>query len=143
MYPTAFGTPPAPSHSFTVGGGYRGEKWQTNLAFAYRFASADVTVADVMGAASCASCSKPGPDYNLKIMGFYLDFSYRFDVAPIFGGGPSAAPAPPAPEAPTAPPPPPPPGPVPTPVPAPEPTPAPGPPTVPPPAPTPSPRPSP
>jgi long-subunit fatty acid transport protein len=100
-YPTAFGTPPAPSHSFTVGGGYRGEKWQTNLAFAYRVASASISPADVMGASSCASCSKPGNDYNLKIMGFYLDVSYRFDVAPLFGGAPPAPP--PAGEAPPAP----------------------------------------
>ena len=140
MYPTAFGTPPAPSHSFTAGAGYRGEKWQTNVGFAYRFSSTEVTPADVMGAASCASCSKPGHDYNLKIMGFYLDFSYRFDVAPLFGGAPSAASAPPAPE--TAPPSATPPGPSPTPVPAPDPVPSPGP-TAPPPPPLPSPTPSP
>jgi long-subunit fatty acid transport protein len=90
-YPTAFGTPPAASHSLTAGAGYRGEKWQTNVAFAYRFASTDVTPADVAGATACASCSKPGPDYSLKIMGFYLDFSYRFDVAPIFGSTATAA----------------------------------------------------
>jgi long-subunit fatty acid transport protein len=133
MYPTAFGTPPAPSHSFTVGGGYRAEKWQTNLAFAYRFSSAEVTPADVMGAASCASCSKPGHDYNLKIMGFYLDFSYRFDVAPLFGGAPPAAP--PAPETP------PPPGPAPTPASSPDPAPSPGQTPTPSPVPTPSPTP--
>jgi long-subunit fatty acid transport protein len=121
MYPTAFGTPPAPSNSFTVGGGYRAEKWQTNLAFAYRFASTEVTPADVVGAAPCASCSKPGPDYTLKLMGFYLDFSYRFDVAPLFGGAPPAA-MPPAPASPPAPAPPP--GPAPTPASSPEPAPA-------------------
>jgi long-subunit fatty acid transport protein len=98
-YPTAFGTPPAPSHSFTAGLGYRGEKWQTNLAFAYRFASTEITPADVAGATPCASCSKAGTDYTLKIMGFYLDVSYRFDVAPIFAGAPpAAAGTPPAPE---------------------------------------------
>jgi long-subunit fatty acid transport protein len=94
MYPTAFGTPPAPSNSFTVGAGYRGEKWQANIAGAYRFASAVVTPADLMGAQPCASCSQPGPDYNLKILGFYLDFSYRFDVAPLFGSAAAATPAP-------------------------------------------------
>jgi hypothetical protein len=136
MYPTAFGTPPAPSHSFTAGAGYRGEKWQTNLAFAYRFSSAEVTPADVAGAASCASCSKPGPDYNLKIMGFYLDVSYRFDVAPIFGGATPAPPAPPAPET-TSPPAAPPSGP--SPMPTPDPVPSPGPAPAPPPPPAPSP----
>jgi len=139
MYPTAFGTPPAPSHALTAGAGYRGEKWQTNLAFAYRFSSTEVTSADLVGAADCPSCSKPGRDYNLKIMGFYLDFSYRFDVAPLFGGAPAAAPAPPAQETvPLAAPP----GPSPTPTPAPDPVPSPGPTPVPPP-PTPSPTPSP
>ena len=138
MYPTPFGTPPAPSHSFTAGAGYRGEKWQTNVAFAYRFSSTEVLPSDVAGAIACASCSKPGPDYNLKIMGFYLDFSYRFDVAPLFGSAPAAAPAP---EALT--PPAPPPGPSPTPAPAPDPVPSPGPAPVPPPAPPPSPTPSP
>jgi len=93
MYPTAFGTPPAASNSFTVGAGYRGDKWQVNIAGAYRFASAVVTADDIKGAQPCPSCSKPGPDYNLKILGFYLDFSYRFDVAPLFGGA-AAAPAP-------------------------------------------------
>jgi long-subunit fatty acid transport protein len=138
MYPTAFGTPPVPSHSFTAGAGYRGEKWQTNLAFAYRFASSEITPADIVGAADCASCSKPGRDYNLKIMGFYFDFSYRFDVAPLFGSAPPAAAAPPTPET-ASPPPPPPPGPLP--VPAPDPVPSPGPAPVPPTPPAPSPSP--
>jgi long-subunit fatty acid transport protein len=119
MYPTAFGTPPAPSHSLTAGAGFRGEKWQTNLAVAYRFASASVTPADVAGASACASCSKAGPDYNLKILGFYLDFSYRFDVAPLFGGAPAAAPG--VPETPAVPSPSP--GPLPTPAPSPDPAP--------------------
>jgi long-subunit fatty acid transport protein len=122
MYPTAFGTPPAPSHSFTVGGGFRGgDKWQANLGFAYRVASTSISAADVMGAQPCASCSKPGNDYSLKLMGFYLDVSYRFDVAPIFGGSSSAAAEPPLA------PPPPPPAPAPTPASSPEGAPAPAP----------------
>jgi long-subunit fatty acid transport protein len=97
MYPTAFGTPPAPSHSVTAGAGYRAEKWQANIAAAYRVSSTTVTVADVAGAQDCPSCSKPGNDYSLRILGLYLDFSYRFDVAPIFGGAnASATPVPPA-----------------------------------------------
>jgi long-chain fatty acid transport protein len=74
-YPSAFGTPPAASHSVTVGGGYRAGTWQANLAGAYRFASTSVTPADVSGAASCAVCSKPGADYSLRLFGIYLDFS--------------------------------------------------------------------
>jgi long-subunit fatty acid transport protein len=139
MYPSPFGTPPVPSHSFTAGAGYRGEKWQTNVAFAYRFASTEITPADVGDAyLRCASCSRPGHDYNLKLMGFYLDFSYRFDVAPLFGGATAAAPAPPPPE-PLSPSPAPPPGPSPTPSPAPDPVPSPGPAPVPPTPPTPTP----
>jgi long-subunit fatty acid transport protein len=141
MYPTPFGTPPAPSHSVTAGAGYRGEKWQTNVAFAYRYSSTEVTPADVAGATPCASCSKPGADYNLKIMGFYFDVSYRFDVAPIFGGVSSAALVPPAPQTPPSAAPPP--DPTPTPVPVPDPVPSPGPAPIPPPIPPPSPTPSP
>jgi long-subunit fatty acid transport protein len=74
-YPSAFGTPPAPSHSITVGGGYRASTWQTNLALAYRFASTSVAPADVANAAGCAVCSKPGADYSLRLFAFYLDFS--------------------------------------------------------------------
>jgi long-subunit fatty acid transport protein len=142
MYPTAFGTPPAPSHSFTVGGGYRADKWQVNVGGAYRFASTSVSPQDLVGAETCPSCSKPGPDYSLKIFGLYLDFSYRFDVAPLFGGATSAANAPvpavPSNGAPAAPPATPP---NPTPTPSSDPAPTPGPTTIP--TPTPAPIPTP
>ena len=36
-FPSAFGTPPAPTHSFTAGAGYDEGSWQVNLAAAYRF----------------------------------------------------------------------------------------------------------
>jgi long-subunit fatty acid transport protein len=79
-YPSAFGTPPAPSHAVTAGAGYRGGPWQVNFALAYRFAATEVMPADVAGAASCATCSKPGPDYSLRMLGVYVDFSTTFDV---------------------------------------------------------------
>jgi long-subunit fatty acid transport protein len=81
-YPSAFGTPPAPSHSITLGGGYRAASWQANLAGAYRFGSTSVTPADVSGAASCAVCSKPGPDYSLRLFALYVDFSIDLDLTP-------------------------------------------------------------
>jgi long-chain fatty acid transport protein len=79
-YPSAFGTPPAASQSITLGGGYRAGKWQANLAAAYRFASTSVSVADTSAAQSCAVCSKPGPDYSLRMLAFYVDFSIDIEV---------------------------------------------------------------
>lgn len=82
-YPSAFGTPPAASHSGTVGAGYRGERFQVNVAGALRLASTEVTPSDVEGK-DCATCSKAGKDYSLWLSGAYVDFSYDFDVAPLF-----------------------------------------------------------
>jgi long-subunit fatty acid transport protein len=79
-YPSAFGTPPAPSHAVTVGAGYRAAGWQANLAAAYRFASTKVSPADVAGAESCAICSKPGADYSLRMLAVYLDVSIDLEV---------------------------------------------------------------
>jgi|SRR6266545_2086881 len=80
-YPSAFGTPPAPSHAVTVGGGYRSGAWQANVAAAYRFATTSVSPADVAGAESCAICSKPGADYSLRMLAVYLDFSIDLEVS--------------------------------------------------------------
>jgi hypothetical protein len=41
-----------------------------------------VAPADVAGAAACAVCSKPGTDYSLRLLAFYLDFSIDLDVSP-------------------------------------------------------------
>ena len=57
-------------------------KWQANLAAAYRFASTSVSVADTSTAQSCAICSKPGPDYSLRMVAFYLDFSIDIELGP-------------------------------------------------------------
>ena len=74
-YPSAFGTPPAPSHSVTVGGGYRADGWQTNIAAAYRFASTSIAPSDVATDSRCGTCSKPGDDYSLGLIGLYVDAS--------------------------------------------------------------------
>jgi hypothetical protein len=81
-YPSAFGTPPAPSHTVTLGGGYRAGAWEANVAGAYRLANTSVSTADVAGAQSCAICSKPGADYTLRMLAVYLDFSIDIDVTP-------------------------------------------------------------
>ena len=87
-YPTAFGTPPTPTHSFTTGLGYKAKNWEVNLAYAYRMGSTSVaepfqdnpnTSADEsLEAGECRACSKGG-DYNIKLHGMYADFSWYFD----------------------------------------------------------------
>ena len=74
-YPTAFGTPPTPTHSITLGCGYDGGPWEANLAYAYRFGSTTVTAADFKG---CAFCGYEG-DYEIAMHGLYADFSYDFE----------------------------------------------------------------
>jgi long-chain fatty acid transport protein len=78
-YPSAFGTPPAASHSLGIGGGYRTERWQVNIASVYRLASTKIAPADTAGAMDCATCSEPGPEYSLRMLGVYLDCSFKFD----------------------------------------------------------------
>ena len=85
-YPTAFGTPPGPTHSLTAGVGYKAVRWEANLAYAYRFGTATVTEADVNSnsktggdpANYCAPCAKAG-DYEIKLNGVYADFSWYFE----------------------------------------------------------------
>jgi long-subunit fatty acid transport protein len=93
-YPSAFGTPPAPSHSATLGAGYKGERLQVNFATAYRFASTsisprDTSDSDVVGGPPsdpypCATCSRAGTDYSLWLVGAYVDVSYDFDLPDLF-----------------------------------------------------------
>ena len=74
-YPSAFGTPPGPTHVLTIGGGYDAGPWQVNLAYAYRFGTAEVTQEDIDGATeTCLFCSAPG-DYAIGLHGIYVDFS--------------------------------------------------------------------
>jgi len=80
-FPSAFGTPPDASHTLSVGTGYRTDRWQANVAAVYRFVATAVTPADVAGAMDCATCSKPGPDYSLRMLGIYVDLSLTFGAA--------------------------------------------------------------
>jgi hypothetical protein len=78
-YPTAFGTPPAPTMVLTGGVGYDAGAYQVNLAYAYRFGSTTVTADDISSAPeTCVFCGKEG-DYEIGLNGLYVDFSYDFD----------------------------------------------------------------
>ncbi|MET0793134.1 MAG: outer membrane protein transport protein, partial [Polyangiaceae bacterium] len=79
-YPTAFGTPPGATQVFTLGSGYNGGRWQTNVAYAYRVGTGDVTSADIAATPdhkTCAFCSYQG-NYKIHLSGIYLDASYKF-----------------------------------------------------------------
>jgi long-subunit fatty acid transport protein len=69
-YPSAFGTPPGPTHTFTFGAGYVQPSWQINWAVARRTGSADVTSTDTR----CVFCGHPGK-YEIAMTGFYVDAS--------------------------------------------------------------------
>lgn len=80
-YPTPFGTPPGHTQVFTVGTGYNGGTWQTNLAYAYRFGHGAVTEADLNapGRQDCQFCGQAGKkDYAIHLSGLYADVSYKF-----------------------------------------------------------------
>ena len=78
-YPTAFGTPPGPTHVFTVGVGYDAGPYEVNLAFAHRRGSATVTQDDIDSAPeTCAFCGNAG-EYEIVLNGAYIDLSYDFE----------------------------------------------------------------
>ncbi|MBI2892048.1 MAG: outer membrane protein transport protein [Deltaproteobacteria bacterium] len=78
QYPTAFGTPPAPTHVLTAGAGIDGGPWEVNLAYAYRFGGTTITQAELDGAErTCLFCGKAG-DYSIALHGIYVDFSWDF-----------------------------------------------------------------
>jgi long-chain fatty acid transport protein len=80
-YPTPFGTPPGPTQVVTLGTGYNGGNWQTNLAYAYRFGHGAVTQADLSapGRQDCEFCGVAGKqDYSIHLHGLYGDVSYKF-----------------------------------------------------------------
>jgi long-chain fatty acid transport protein len=81
QFPSPFGTPPGPSHIFTVGAGWDGGSWQVNLAYGYRFGEGAVTAEDIMSAERvCRFCGIAGSDpYKIHINALYFDFSYKFD----------------------------------------------------------------
>ncbi len=71
-YPSAFGTPPASTRTFTAGAGYVQETWQINLAVSRRFGSTHVNASEL--GKGCQFCSFAG-DYSLGMTGLYVDAS--------------------------------------------------------------------
>jgi long-chain fatty acid transport protein len=76
-YPTAFGTPPAPTQTITAGGGYDAGRWELNGALTHRFGSTEVA-AEELGS-DCSFCGFAG-EYAITMTGFYLDASVDFDL---------------------------------------------------------------
>jgi long-subunit fatty acid transport protein len=72
LYPSAFGTPPAPTHTVTGGAGFVQEHWQVNVALSHRTGSTHVAETDPEG--RCEFCGFPG-DYSIEMTGLYVDAS--------------------------------------------------------------------
>jgi long-subunit fatty acid transport protein len=72
-YPSAFGTPPAPTRTFTAGAGYRAEHWQVNVAATRRFGEAHVLQSE-LDTSACRFCSYAG-QYEITMTGLYADVS--------------------------------------------------------------------
>ena len=73
-FPSAFSTPPSPTHSLTSGVGYRADDFEVNVAYAHRFGSARVEQDTLAPNTECRFCSRAG-DYALSLHGIYLDVS--------------------------------------------------------------------
>ena len=71
-YPSAFGTPPAPTRTVTAGAGFVSEHWQVNVAVSRRFGEAYIADADL--GKGCNFCSFGG-QYKITMTGLYLDAS--------------------------------------------------------------------
>ena len=74
-YPSAFGTPPAATHTVTVGTGLQTGGFQVNVAVARRFGSTKIGEADL--GTGCGFCSYAG-NYSIGMTGLYLDTSVDF-----------------------------------------------------------------
>jgi hypothetical protein len=74
-YPSAAGTPPAPTRTATLGTGLDRGNWETNIALTHRMGEVTIRESDL--GEGCRFCSYAG-DYRLRAIGLYLDFSARF-----------------------------------------------------------------
>ncbi|MFT5432013.1 MAG: long-subunit fatty acid transport protein, partial [Myxococcota bacterium] len=85
-YASAFGTPPADTHTGTFGAGWDQGPWEVNVAYAYRSGSYDVNIDDIQArtdqsrgiGGTCLTCSGEGT-HEIDLHGFYLDFSYNWE----------------------------------------------------------------
>lgn len=76
-YPSAFGTPPASTRTFTAGAGFVQETWQVNLAVSRRAGSTRVPSSEL--GEGCSFCSYGG-DYALRMTGLYVDASVNLPM---------------------------------------------------------------
>jgi len=80
LYPSAFGTPPGPTHTATLGAGFAvNESLTLGFAAAARMGSADVQgdKGDGKLPTDCAACGKAG-EYKIALYGAYVDAVWRF-----------------------------------------------------------------
>lgn len=75
QYPSAFGTPPAPTHTLSAGAGLRRDGFELNIAVSQRFGSTTIDPSDLRK--GCAFCSYAGR-YAIQMTGLYLDSSVEF-----------------------------------------------------------------
>jgi long-subunit fatty acid transport protein len=78
-YPSAFGTPPTPTRTFTLGGGYDTGPWEINLALALRSGDTDLTPTELAPRESCPTCGYSG-QYAIDMTGLYVDFSTDLEL---------------------------------------------------------------
>jgi hypothetical protein len=76
-FPTAFGTPPAPTHNLTAGAGYQQAPWRFDVAYAYRFGSTEVRENRLAPPSECTFCSEAG-DYDIAMHGIYVSVAADF-----------------------------------------------------------------
>ncbi len=89
QYPSGFSTPPKATYAATIGLGYDHGPWEINVAYARRFTRVTIDEPPPPGPttslsqgellAECPACGYAG-DYRFRINGFYLDFSYDWEV---------------------------------------------------------------
>jgi long-subunit fatty acid transport protein len=72
-YPSAFGTPPAPTRTLTAGAGYVRKHWQVNVAVSRRFGEARILESQ-LDSAACRFCGYAG-QYEITMTGLYADVS--------------------------------------------------------------------
>ncbi len=80
-YPTAFGTPPGDTWIATAGAGWVEERWQVNVASAYRTGEGKPTITNGPDHnMQCAFCGYTGDKpYQITLIGLYIDGSVNFD----------------------------------------------------------------
>lgn len=73
-FPSAFGTPPAATRTFTAGIGYVEPTWQVNLAVSRRHGQANIPQSALGDPAVCRFCGFAG-QYEITMTGLYVDAS--------------------------------------------------------------------